>query len=141
MEYRRFNDTVVLRVNRGEELIEAITTVAKKETIRLGSVSGIGACDSVDIMVYDVAAQVYEKNTLNEALELTSLNGNISEMDGECYVHLHANFGDSRGLIYGGHLNRAQISGTGEIFIQIVNGHADRSKDAETGLNLFDFNK
>ena len=39
----------------------------------------------------------------------------------------------------GGHLNRAVISLTGEIFIQIVDGCVDRKLDPELNINLLDF--
>ena len=38
-----------------------------------------------------------------------------------------------------GHLNRAMVSATCEMVINIINGRVDRYFDEEIGLNLFEF--
>lgn len=142
MDYRRFGDVLVVRLDRGEEIIATLAALAKRENITLATVQGIGACDQVKFSLYNVAERTYSPNELHEELELTSLNGNMSMMDGEYYSHLHATFGRCNGAVVGGHLNEARISGTGEIFVHMISGEVERSKDeAETGLYLFDFNK
>lgn len=142
MDYRRFGDVLVVRLDRGEEIVSTLANLAKRENITLANVQGIGACDQVKYSLYNVAERSYSPNELNEELELTSLNGNMSMMDGDYYGHFHATFGRADGSVVGGHLNEAVISGTGEIFIHMISGEVERTKDeAETGLNLFDFNK
>lgn len=72
-------------------------------------------------------------------MELTSLNGNITTMEGESYLHLHASFGRSNGEMLGGHLYKAYISATSEIFIHTIDDEIDRAKDPTTGLNVLHF--
>ena len=43
MEYRKFADTYVIRLDKGEEIISSLQAICEKENIRLGSVEGIGA--------------------------------------------------------------------------------------------------
>ena len=43
MEYRRFGNTVVMRIDRGEEILASLTALCKKEDIRLASVDALGA--------------------------------------------------------------------------------------------------
>ena len=62
MEYRRFENTIVLRMDRGEEVLETLKEVALKENIKLASVSAFGACDHFVAGVYNVAVQKYYKN-------------------------------------------------------------------------------
>lgn len=57
---KRIGNTLIIRVDRGEELIEGIKTAVKREKIRLGIVSGIGAASSTTLGVYNVE----EKNTI-----------------------------------------------------------------------------
>lgn len=134
MEYQRFDQMIVLRVARGEELLAAIEEVAKQEAIHLAQVHGIGACDKVTIGSYNVDQQVYHTLNYQEELELTNLTGNITTKDGKYYGHFHANFGREDGQVVGGHLDEAWVSGTAEIFLTVIKGQVNRIKDDETGL-------
>ena len=60
-------------------------------------------------------------------------------MDGEFYTHLHMSAGNQYGQMFGGHLNRAVISATCEMFITVIDGKVDRKKDPVTGLNILKF--
>jgi predicted DNA-binding protein with PD1-like motif len=68
--------------------------------------------------------------------EITSLIGNITTKEEEVYLHLHINFSNDRNNVFGGHLVRAIISATGEIFIHKINGQVEREFNEEIGLNL-----
>ncbi len=140
MDYKKYGNYYIVRIDRGEEILENLQKLAKEEAIKIGTISGIGACDRVTIGVYSVEKKKYFETTLNEDLELTSLNGNITTMAGEVYLHLHANFGKANGEVVGGHLNKAYISGTSEIFIHTIDDEIDRKKDPVTGLNILHFN-
>ena len=139
MQYRVFGDTYVVRLQRGEEVLACLRELCEKESISLGTVSAIGAVNHVVVGVYRVDEQKYVANTFDGVMELTSLMGNITEKDGEPYLHLHATFGDLTGKAIGGHLNEAVVSATCELFVRKVEGHVGRRLDPETGLNIFDF--
>ena len=139
MQYRVFGDTYVVRLQRAEEVLACLRELCEKESISLGTVSAIGAVNHVVVGVYRVDEQKYVANTFDGVMELTSLMGNITEKDGEPYLHLHATFGDLTGKVIGGHLNEAVVSATCELFVRKVEGHVGRRLDPETGLNIFDF--
>lgn len=139
MQYRVFGDTYVVRLQRGEEVLACLRELCERESISLGTVSAIGAVNHVVVGVYRVDEQKYVANTFDGVMELTSLMGNITEKDGEPYLHLHATFGDLTGKVIGGHLNEALVSATCELFVRKVEGHVGRRLDPETGLNIFDF--
>ena len=46
MEYKRFGDTYLVRLEKGEEILTSLTRLAEKEDIHLASVSGLGAINS-----------------------------------------------------------------------------------------------
>lgn len=140
MEYRKYADTYVVRINKGEEIIASLQALCEKENIQLASVSGIGAADRAVIGLYDVANRQYHKTELEGAMEITSLLGNVTRKDGAVYLHLHINLCDKNTQIIGGHLNECRIGATGEIIVRTIPGQVGRLLDEEvTGLNLFQF--
>lgn len=141
MEYKRFDNTVIVRIDRGEEILEQLAVVAQKENIKLASVQALGATDSFTVGVYDTESKQYHSNEFNGAFEIVSLVGTVNTMNGEFYSHLHMSAGNEKGEVFGGHLNRARVSATCEFVITVINGTVDRFRDEKIGLNLFDFGR
>ena len=139
MEYKRFGNTIVVRMDRGEEILEQLQRVAEKENIKLASISALGATDDFTVGVYNVAEKKYYSRHFEGAFEIVSLTGTISTMNGEYYAHLHMSAGGTDGSVVGGHLNRAVVSATCEMFITVLNGTVERRFDGDIGLNLFEF--
>ncbi len=139
MEYQRFQNTIIVRMDRGEEVLEQLREVALKEQIRLASVQALGAVGDFTVGVFHTSSKQYEANSFAGDFEIVSLTGTISTMDGDYYAHLHMSAGDEEGHVFGGHLNRAVISATCEMVIQVIDGSVDRKFSREIGLNLFDF--
>ncbi|HLR21006.1 MAG TPA: PPC domain-containing DNA-binding protein [Tissierellaceae bacterium] len=139
MNYKRFKDKYIVRLEKGEEIVESLTSLARKEKIRLGKVSGIGAVNKAEIGLFSPEIKRYDSKEFNEDLEIISLEGNISEMDNETYIHLHIALGDKDMKVHGGHLNSAYISVTGEFIIDIIDGKVDRELDKEIGVNFLKF--
>ncbi|NLC33886.1 MAG: DNA-binding protein [Erysipelothrix sp.] len=139
MEYTRFNNKIVLRLDIGDEIVESINTVIVAENIRLASVTGIGALNKVTMGFFTPAEKTYHPHELEGDYELLALNGNITQNNNEPYIHLHITLGDENGHALGGHLNAGFISVTGEIFIDIIEGDVDRKVDPTTGLNILKF--
>lgn len=139
MEYKKIGDLIVLRVARGEEIVASVKAACEKERVAFGSVEGIGAVGRAEVGLYRVAERKYYPNTFEGEMEMTSLLGNVTEKDGQVYLHLHANFARADGQVLGGHLNGAVVSGTAEIFIRTAPGTVGRRADPGTGLNVFAF--
>ncbi len=139
MEYKQFGDTIVLRLDPGDEIMGSLAALAGNLNIHLATVQGLGACNEVELALYDVEQQIFNRRSFAEPLEMTSIDGNISEMAGETYLHIHANFGRADQSVIGGHLAKAVISGTAEIFIRTVQGSCDREQSKQTGLNVLTF--
>ena len=109
MKYRRFEDTIIVRIDRGEEILEKMKEVALKENIRLASVEALGAVDDFTVGVYNVDEKKFYPNTFKGAYEIVSLTGSINTMNGEYYAHLHMSAADEKGVVYGGHLTVIEI--------------------------------
>ena len=139
MEYKRFGDTIFARLDRGEEILEQLKILALQENIKLASVRGLGAVDEFTVGVFKTDRKHYDANSFTGYFEIVSLTGTITTMDGEYYAHLHMSAGNEKGEVFGGHLNRAMISATCELVIQVVDGTVERRFDPEIGLNVFKF--
>ena len=139
MDYRRFGDTAIVRMDRGEEITEQLRRVAEKENIRLASVEALGAVNDFTVGVYNTGEKKYYSNHFEGAFEIVSLTGTVTTMDGQFYHHLHMSAGDGKGAVFGGHLNSAVVSATCEMVIRVIDGTVERRHDPDIGLNLFRF--
>lgn len=139
METRKFNNKIVARLDKGEEVISALTQIVKQYDIKLGNVQALGATNHVKVGLFNTQEKKYYSKELNQDMEITSLIGNITRKENEIYLHLHINVADADQHVYGGHLNECVISATCEMFIDIIDGEVNRRMDEEIGLNLFKF--
>lgn len=139
MEFKKFGNKYVIRMDKGEEIVETLKKFCEEEHITLGWVKGIGAVNKAIIGLFETSTKKYHSIELKGDHEITSLLGNISTMNNEVYLHLHINLADEEYKTYGGHLTSAVISATGEILVEAVDGEVDRSFSQEIGLNLYNF--
>lgn len=139
MEYKRFGDTIVLRLDPTEEICESLKALADKENIQLAQISGLGAVDDFTTGVFDTQEKAYHANHFTGAFEITSLTGTLTRQNGQPYLHVHMSAGDQKGMVAGGHLNSARVSATAEIVIRVIDGCVGRQFSEMIGLNLFAF--
>ena len=139
MEYRRFDDHIAVRLDKGEEICARLLEIAEKEKIGAAAISGIGAVSDFAVGLYDPEKKQFGENHFTGYYEVTAITGNLTTKDGVPYLHLHMSCADAQGHMVGGHLARATISLTGELFLQVLPGAVGRSFDEETGLNVFAF--
>ena len=141
MEYRKFGQDYVVRMQKGEEILADLTAVCEKEHITLGTVQGIGAVGEVMLGVFSREQFKYLSQEYKGDFEIASCSGNISTMAGKTYLHVHMVVGNVvKKELHGGHLNRGVISLTGEFILHKIEGNVEREYSSEVGLNLFKFN-
>lgn len=139
MEAKKMNHDYMIRLDKGEEVIQAITSFCEQEGIRTASVFGLGATDYVKIGLFHTGEKKYHATVLEGPMEITSLVGNVTRKEGEVYLHFHINIADESMIVRGGHLNECRISATCELFLHVLDGEVNRRFDEEIGLNLFQF--
>ena len=139
MEFKKFGSKYVVRLEKGEDIVKSIQTLCEKEKIKLGAITGIGATNKAVVGLFETSTKEYHSKELTGDMEITSLLGNVTQMNGEVYLHLHITLADHNYNVHGGHLTSAIISATGEIIIDTIEGVVDREFDEEIGLNLFKF--
>lgn len=137
MNYKVDGQNIILVLEQGEDIVEQVTAIARQQG-KFGTVSGIGACQGVELNFYNLETQTYEKREVKEPLELISLLGNISRVDDKPFAHLHATFGTNQYQTLSGHLTKAIVSATAEIVITMTDLDINRKHDSKIGLNLLD---
>lgn len=139
MDYRKFNHAIIARIDKGEEVLDKLKEIALQENIKLASVSALGATNDFTVGVFKTTEKKYYSNVFTGDFEIVSLTGTINTMDGEFYAHIHMSAGNDKGQVFGGHLNRAIVSATCEVVINLIDGEVDRYFDEGIGLNLYQF--
>ena len=139
MQYMKTGNTYVVRLDLNEEIVEKLKELCGKEQIRLGRVEAIGAANQAAIGVYDLEKREYHSEKIDEFMEILSLNGNITTMDGKPYIHLHAALADQRHVVHGGHVLEMRVGATCEMFVTAFDGEVGRRKDEGLGINLWAF--
>lgn len=61
MEYRKFGNDYIVRIDRGEEILESLAKVCKAEHILLGTLNGLGAVGEVTLGVFNRDIFAYER--------------------------------------------------------------------------------
>ena len=137
MEYRKFSQGYVLRLDPGEEIVASLTRLVEQEQVQLGSVTAIGAANDVTIGIFSTQEKQYHARRYQGDYEISALVGNVTRKEGEPYLHLHITIGNPvTGEVHAGHLTSATISATLELFLQVWDGQVGRKFSDQVGLNL-----
>lgn len=97
MEYKRFNNEIIIRIGKGEEILEKIKEVALNEDIKLATVNAIGATNDFTVGVFKTDEKKYYANSFKGDFEIVSLSGTINTMNNEFYTHIHMSAGNDKG--------------------------------------------
>lgn len=144
MDYRKFDNTYYIRLDKGEEIISSIEAICKKEGIASACYSGIGGCSSAEIQTFIPEKSAFETRKIEGMLELTSLLGNLIAGDTEeVHHHSHAMFAyleNGTHCVAGGHIKSITVLYTAEIELRPVTGGTIGQKPSpETGTAFWNF--
>lgn len=138
------------RLQPSEDLFAGITELCKKNNIdRAVILSAIGSLCDVSFRNLKTGIELpvnVDKTNLMETygpFELLTLEGNIVPLAGEFgnlkqgdpVLHLHCTLGTAYGNLFGGHLFKATIFTTMELFLaKVKNSQAKKKQSVVTGL-------
>ena len=107
--------------------------------IRLAQVDAIGAVRQAVIGVYDLEEQVYHREDLEGIMEIASLSGSVTTMNGEVYPHLHTTLAGQDNKVHAGHVIGLVVGATCEMFVRVLDGEVNRVRDDKIGINTIRF--
>ncbi len=144
MEYRKYGETLYVRIDRGDEIVSSILQVCETEGIDSCVYSGIGGCGEAGIQIFHPETGTFELRKICGTLELVSLNGNVTrDESGTRYHHTHALLayqenGEHR--FAAGHIKSLLVTYTAEIELRpVTGGTIMRQFDEETGTGFWKF--
>ena len=71
MEYRKFDNIIVARIDKDEEILEQLKAIAIKENIKLASIQALGAINDFTVGVYQTEEKKYYSNSFQGYYEIT----------------------------------------------------------------------
>ncbi len=130
-------NSTILVLERGEELISSLNTFVDESKIKSAWLSGLGAAEKMTIGYYDLETREYVWSGVDEGIvEILSLVGNLSELNNEPLWHIHGTFSKPDLGAFGGHIKEMYVGLTCEIHITQIDVSLRRDYNEGTGLNL-----
>lgn len=141
MDYRRDENTMYIRMDQGEEIMDTIQKICEKENIVSASFFGIGCCSGATIFSRFPDTMEDKEHSREDCLEMEHIAGTISrQADGTIQKHAHAVFSyidmSRKQHIFAGHLISANILYTAEITMLISERPIERMIDSKTGIQV-----
>lgn len=126
------------KLDCGSDLLGELIDICVQEKIHLGRVEAIGSVTRARLGYYHQEGHEYRHYAINQPLELSSLQGNISLKEGNPFVHAHVVLSGIKGRSWGGHLASGTEVYACEFIIEVFSGpEFSRVHDQETGLRLW----
>ena len=138
MQFKQHDNTYFVYLEKGEKVVNVLTSFCKKHNILNGHISGIGAMNNIELGAYDSASKEYIKKTFKEDHELITYQGNIMLLDDKPFIHAHITIGNHNMEIFGGHLFSMNVAVVVEFIIQKIDGNSKRTFNNEIGLATWD---
>jgi predicted DNA-binding protein with PD1-like motif len=140
MKTKSFNPAArgehLLVLDGGDDVLASLTAFAAEKHIAGAGLHGIGGFAKATVAYWNKETKVYEEIAVDEQVEVLSIAGSLATSGDEVKVHAHVVLGRRDGSAIGGHLLRATVFPTLEIFISDMGTRLTREKDPATGLML-----
>jgi uncharacterized protein len=136
MQYIKTDSTYIIRIDKGEDVVETITEFCTKEGIANAHFTGIGAVDILTCGYYNLEEKKYYFTDYTQPLEVVSLTGNVMLKDGAPFVHVHGVFTDIENKAFGGHIVEMRVHVVLEVMLTPLKSTIERALDECIGLAL-----
>ena len=126
------------RLPHDGDLLVSIRETFIKAGVKMGFFVAIGAVKYAKMAFYGQEDHAYHEFSEDEPAEILNCTGNVSELDGETFVHAHITLALKDGTTKGGHLVEGTKIFACELFAIPLDGEQlKRTFDDVTGLKLW----
>jgi hypothetical protein len=133
MKLRRFQNIIIIRLDEGEEVISTLKEAVTSEGVQSGVIcSFVGALRDSRLIL----RKGLERSVQNHVEAVG--NGNVSQYQGQPFIHLHLSIGNDQGT-WVGHLNEGYVDIFCEAAVIQVEPKLTRNYDkalAEDGVTV-----
>lgn len=130
------SNSTLLVLKRGEELHSVLADYARETGLTSAWLSGLGGAGKATLGYYSLETRSYQWQELKGPLEILSLTGNLSMVDGEPFWHIHGSLSGTQLQAIGGHVKELTVGPTCELLITPLSLALTRLPDDETGMKL-----
>lgn len=131
-------ETFFVRLETEADLLGGLEEFVTTHGIEAAWITYLGAVRSASLRYYDQVEKEYCDFHIHGPLEVLGGTGNVSLLEGEPFIHTHAQFADERGRGFGGHVNHGCEVWVIEARIETFSGEVPtREFDERTGLSLW----
>jgi len=141
MEFIQADNTCVLRINKGENVVEEITSFCATHHISNATFNAIGAVEWLKCGYYELSEKKYYFKEYDGLYEVVSLTGNVMLKDGVPFVHVHGVFTDTENKAFGGHVVEMRVGVVLEVIFTPLSSTIERTLDECIGLYLMNIKK
>lgn len=134
MVSKKVGNDILIRIDKGEKLIDSVLGVAGEYGVNAATITGLGACSQADLRVFSVKDAAYIDKCFTGAFEITNITGFIGRLEGKPHGHIHMTVADESYQCVGGHLKECVISVTCEILMHVMDTEIGRAMNPEIGI-------
>ena len=135
MEFQRTRYGYALKLDRGEEIFSTLQSFAAAQGLKAGAILGLGAVGEAELGFFIPATRAYIRRVFPGDHEIGSLIGNLSELDGRPFPHLHVVIAGEDLVAHTGHLFRGVVTVTCEVQIFTDPGVLRRVRRDDQGFH------
>ncbi len=142
MELTKSGNLILVRMDDGEDLFNGLEDIARRCDLASGIIiCALGMLRNVELAYYEYPREVgqYLHKQLSGPFEVVSLKGDLALHEGKLVSHVHAVLADDKFNCFGGHLSKAEVNATLELFILVPGSRFVRRFDEKTGLRILHF--
>jgi len=135
MQSQRTRYGYAVKIESGEEIVATLAGFARRENLRAGLISGLGAVGDCELGYFVRPTRQYVRRVLAGEFEIGALTGNLSELDGEPFPHCHVVIAGEDFVALAGHLFRGTATVTCEVQLVTDPGTLRRLRRPDLGFN------
>jgi predicted DNA-binding protein with PD1-like motif len=128
--------TFAIVFDSGDEVTSGLTRFAREQNLSAARFTAIGAFQSAVLGYFDWQKKDYERNPIDDQVEVLALVGDVALENGTPKIHAHVVLGMRDGTARGGHLLEARVRPTLEVILTESPAYLKREFDPESGLAL-----